>query len=65
MRIRSGAYPLSQVFYIPWVDLFASRLNRQVDLFVSWKPEPEAWAVDAFSISWQDKNVMLSLRLVS
>ena len=45
---------LSQVFYIPWVDLFASRLNRQVDLFVSWKPEPEAWAVDAFSISWRD-----------
>ena len=45
---------LSQVFYIPWVDLFASMLNRQVDLFVSWKPEPEAWAVDAFSISWRD-----------
>ena len=48
---------LSQVFYIPWLDLFASRLNRQVDLFVSWKPEPEAWAVDAFSISWRDKNI--------
>ena len=45
---------LLQVFYIPCVDLFASRLNCQVDLFVSWKPEPEAWAVDAFSISWRD-----------
>ena len=45
---------LSHVFYIPWVELFASRLNRQVDLFVSWKPEPEAWAVDAFSIAWRD-----------
>ena len=35
-------------------DLFASRLNRQVDTFVSWKPEPEAWAVDAFSLNCKD-----------
>ena len=34
--------------------LFASRLNRQVATFVSWKPEPEAWVVDTFSINWQD-----------
>ena len=36
------------------IDLFASRLNRQVETFVSWKPEPEAWAVDAFSLNWKD-----------
>ena len=41
-------------FFYPQVDLFASRLNRQVDTFVSWKPEPEAWAVDAFSLNWKD-----------
>ena len=45
---------LSQQFYIPWVDLFASRLKHQVATFVSWKPEPEAWVVDAFSINWKD-----------
>ena len=45
---------LSQWFYIPLVDLFASRLNRQVATFVSWKPEQEAWVVDAFSINWKD-----------
>ena len=45
---------LSQRFYIPRVDLFASRLNHQVATFVSWKPEPEAQVVDAFSINWQD-----------
>ena len=36
----------------PKVDLFASAWNRQLDLFVSWKPQPEAMAVDAFSINW-------------
>ena len=30
------------------------RLNNQVATFVSWKPEPDAWVVDAFSINWQD-----------
>ena len=30
------------------VDLFATRLNRQVGRFVSWRPDPEAMAVDAF-----------------
>ena len=45
---------ISYRFYSPQVDLFASRLNRQVDAFVSWKPEPEAWAIDAFSINWRD-----------
>jgi hypothetical protein len=36
----------------PKVDLFASAWNRQLDFFVSWKPQPEAMAVDAFSINW-------------
>ena len=37
-------------FYIPWVDLFASRLKPSGGTsFVSWKPEPEAWAVDVLS----------------
>lgn len=36
----------------PQVDLFASRLNAQIRKFVSWKPDPLAWRVDAFSIPW-------------
>ncbi len=36
----------------PSVDLFASRLNYQFKPFVSWHPDPEAKASDAFSISW-------------
>ena len=34
------------------VDLFASRLNRQVSCYVSWKPDPGAAFIGAFSITW-------------
>ncbi|WAR01990.1 hypothetical protein MAR_008548 [Mya arenaria] len=37
-------------FGLPEIDMFASRLNRQLDRFVSWKPDPDAEAVDAFSV---------------
>ena len=36
----------------PDIDLFASRLNLQVQKYVSWQPDPSAFAVDAFSFSW-------------
>lgn len=34
------------------IDLFASRLNKQINNCLSWKPDPGATAVDAFSILW-------------
>jgi hypothetical protein len=34
------------------IDLFASRLNKQIEQFFSWHPEPEAKAVDAFKQNW-------------
>ena len=43
---------LTKVYFVPEVDLFASRLNCQIHPFVSWKPG--AWVIDAFSISWTD-----------
>ena len=39
----------------PEVDLFASRNNRKCDIYVSWKPEPESWKVDAFTFKWEMK----------
>lgn len=39
-------------FYTPDVDLFASRINKKLDKYVSWRPDPHAMAVDAFSLSW-------------
>ena len=34
------------------MDLFASRVNAQLDKYVSWKPDPGAFAVDAFTLDW-------------
>lgn len=41
-----------KTFFIPDIDLFASRLNKQIDRFVSWFPDPDVFASDAFSFSW-------------
>lgn len=38
------------------VDLFASRLNKKYKKFYSRFPDPEAWAIDAFTISWEKEN---------
>ena len=43
---------IAERYFAPDIDLFASRLNYQVGRYVSWKPDPGAWAVDAFSVVW-------------
>ena len=40
-------------FGTPDVDLFASRMNFKVEKYVSWKHDPHAWRMDAFSIEWK------------
>ena len=40
------------LFGRPDIDLFASRLNAQVETYVSWRPQPMAKFVDAVSIEW-------------
>lgn len=49
---------LVQEIFAKWgeatIDLFASRLNKQVVCYASWKPDTEAIYADAFSISWND-----------
>ena len=37
---------------IPNIDLFASRLNKQIKNYVSWYPDPDALAIDTFSFDW-------------
>ena len=34
------------------VDMFASRLTAQLKRFFSWRPDPEAEALDAFNQNW-------------
>ena len=46
-----------QVFGKPDIDMFASRLNFQVEQYVSWKPDPGAQFVDAFSLDWSGKYI--------
>ena len=43
---------LCNVYTRPDVDLFATRINCQLPCYVSWRPDPQAKATDAFSIPW-------------
>ena len=38
--------------YNPSRDLFASRINKQLSVYSAWQPDPQAFAVDAFSFNW-------------
>ena len=43
----------------PEIDLFASRLNHKLEKYISFRPDPNAMAVDAFSISWTKQYVYI------
>ena len=43
---------ISSMFGNSALDLFASHINYQIDRYISWKPDPKALAIDAFSIKW-------------
>ena len=36
------------------VDLFADQMNRQLEKYVSWKPDPGAWMTGAFAVKRRD-----------
>ena len=48
---------LSLLAVNPSIDLFASRLNKQFPIFCSWKPDPDAWKIHAFSFPWIQKGL--------
>ena len=39
------------------IDLFATRINKQLEVYCSWKPDPGCAFVDAFSIDWSKFNI--------
>ena len=47
---------ITKTYFLPNVDLFASRLNHQLPRYASWHPDPNAFAVNAFSISWTSEK---------
>ena len=38
------------------IDLFASRINKQLEKFVAYRPDPDAIAIDAFTIDWKGQK---------
>ena len=44
--------PVWRSWHTPQIDLFASRFNHRLPLYISPVPDPQAWAVDAFSVPW-------------
>ena len=47
---QSLSYALSKINFRPDIDLCASRINYQLAKFVSLRPHPSAYAIDAFSL---------------
>ena len=45
---------LCSLWGMPDIDLFASRLNHKVPKYASWKPDPLASFVDAFTLNWRE-----------
>ena len=41
----------------PELDLFASRVNTQMDKFVSYRPDPDACHIDAFTMDWSNITI--------
>ena len=44
-------YKIVEKFGKPDIDLFATRINKQLGRYVSWHPEPEAMAINTFSLT--------------
>lgn len=47
-----GYRKLTDTYGIPEVDLFANRINKKCDTYVSWHRDPDAFAFDAFTLDW-------------
>ncbi|XP_036150166.1 uncharacterized protein LOC105830632 [Monomorium pharaonis] len=41
----------------PEIDLFATRNNTKCKKFLAWKNDPEAWAIDAFTVNWHSQGL--------
>ena len=46
-------YKITQILGVPEIDLFASRATKQIQNYISYKPDPQAQATDAFQTKWQ------------
>ena len=54
------AYATKLLNIQPTIDLFATRINKQLESYVAYRPDPYALAIDAFTQKW-DPNVIYYL----
>ena len=48
---------LVELFQIPDINMFASRLNKQLPKYASWMPDPESYIIDCMSTSWENTYI--------
>ena len=51
-QVQSTEWSLHLQVFTPHVDLFATRLNHKVPLYVSPVPDQNAWDIDALNVNW-------------
>lgn len=49
---QSAISEIKSAFGCPKIDLFATRLNAKCSKYISWKRDPGAFNVDAFTLDW-------------
>lgn len=55
-RLRRDIFLQLEAKWGPFsIDLFASRMNAQLPVYCSWRPDPAALSVDALTIPWRDQ----------
>ena len=55
--LHQEVFDLCQTWNRPQVDMFATRYNCKLTKYMSPVPDPNAWAVDALTVSWEDLDM--------
>ena len=48
---------LVELFQIADIDVFASRLNKQLPKYASWMPDPNIYIIDCMRTSWENTYI--------
>lgn len=43
---------VTNIFGVPEIDMFATRINCKCRKYISWQPDPHAFNIDAFTVDW-------------
>ena len=46
-----------ELFQLPDIGVFASRLNKQLPKDASWMPDPESYIIDSMRTSWENTYI--------